>query len=129
MNGRYLLDTNILVAVLNDDPAVVRRLRTPVELMISVISFGELLRGAYGSQRTESNLERVRDLATKVPVIPCTVATAESYARIKQRLRSKGRPLPENDIWIAASAQQHGLVLATRDRHFREIDELSIEEW
>jgi len=129
MNGRFLLDTNILVAVLNNDAAVLRRLGAPLELLISVISVGELLRGAYNSQRVESNLQRVRALAARMPVIPCTVATAESYARIKQRLRSKGRPIPENDIWIAATAQQQRLALATRDRHFREVEELTIEEW
>ncbi|MFZ3211922.1 MAG: type II toxin-antitoxin system VapC family toxin [Terriglobales bacterium] len=129
MNRRYLLDTNILIAVLNKDTAVVRRVGAVSEVLISVISIGELLRGAYGSQRMESNLQRVRGMAARLPVIPCTVATAESYGRIKQGLRSKGRPVPDNDIWIAATARQQGLVLATRDRHFREIEELTIEEW
>ena len=129
MHGRYLLDTNILIAVLNNEAAVLRRVSTVSELLISVISVGELLRGAYGSHRVESNLHRVRGMAVRMPVIPCTLATAESYARIKHGLRSKGRPVPDNDIWIAATAQQQGLVLATRDRHFREIEELRIEEW
>ncbi|HEY4572503.1 MAG TPA: PIN domain-containing protein [Thermoanaerobaculia bacterium] len=41
----------------------------------------------------------------------------------------KGRPIPENDIWIAASARQHGLTLATRDGHFDDVDGLITETW
>jgi tRNA(fMet)-specific endonuclease VapC len=129
MSGRYLLDTNILIAVLNNDAAVYRRLSSAPESLLSVISVGELLRGAYGSQRVEANLRRIRSMTARMVVISCTVETAEAYASIKQRLRSKGRPLPDNDIWIAASAQQHGLVLVSRDRHFHQIDGLTVEEW
>lgn len=48
---------------------------------------------------------------------------------IKSRLRKKGRPIPENDIWIAATAQEHALVLVTRDPHFQEIEDLRVESW
>ena len=129
MSGRYLLDTNILIAVLNNDAAVYRRLSSGPESLLSVISVGELLRGAYGSQRVEANLHRVRGITARMVVVPCTVETAEAYAFIKQGLRSKGRLLPDNDIWIAASAHQHGLVLVSRDRHFHQIDGLTVEEW
>jgi len=129
MSGRYLLDTNILIAVLNNDAAVYRRLSSGPESLLSVISVGELLRGAYGSQRVEANLHRVRGITARMVVVPCTVETAEAYAFIKQGLRCKGRLLPDNDIWIAASAHQHGLVLVSRDRHFHQIDGLTVEEW
>jgi len=48
---------------------------------------------------------------------------------VRDRLRLKGRPIPENDIWIAAVALQHGLPLATRDDHFNEVDGLRVENW
>jgi len=48
---------------------------------------------------------------------------------LKQRLKEKGRPLPDNDIWIAAAAKHHGMVLVTRDRHFNEVDDLQIAGW
>ena len=51
------------------------------------------------------------------------------YGVIKQALREKGRPIPENDIWIAAIAQQYGLTLVTRDDHFTAIDGLTLEKW
>lgn len=55
-------------------------------------------------------------------ILPCDLEAARQYGRLKNDLRAKGRPLPENDIWIAAVASHHDLVLATRDRHFRDVD-------
>ena len=57
--------------------------------------------------------------------LPCDFDTARLYGRIKAELRRKGKPIPENDIWIAAAAIQYGLTLVTRDRHFDFIDGLS----
>jgi len=62
-------------------------------------------------------------------VLACDQATAREYGQIKARLRAKGRPLPENDIWIAAIARLHGLTLVTRDQHFREVEGLAWEAW
>lgn len=58
-----------------------------------------------------------------------TPETALQYGRIKQRLRRRGRPIPENDLWIAATAIQHQLVLASRDDHFTEVEGLTGERW
>ncbi|MBS1854721.1 MAG: PIN domain-containing protein [Acidobacteria bacterium] len=54
---------------------------------------------------------------------------AGEYGCLKHRLKGKGRPLPENDIWIAAAARHHELILVTRDGHFREVEELQIAAW
>ena len=62
-------------------------------------------------------------------VLVCDPGTAWEYARIKIDLRSKGRPIPENDIWIAATARQHGLTLVTRDQHFSAVDGLKCDAW
>jgi tRNA(fMet)-specific endonuclease VapC len=59
--------------------------------------------------------------------MPCDAATAREYGRIKEILRAKGKPIPENDIWIAAMAVQHGLTLATRDQHFGEVPNLVVD--
>ena len=59
----------------------------------------------------------------------CNAKTADHYAIIKLALQAKGKPIPENDMWIAAVAMQHGFILATRDRHFLEIDRLLLEMW
>jgi tRNA(fMet)-specific endonuclease VapC len=55
--------------------------------------------------------------------------TATLYGSIKAALRKKGKPIPENDIWIAAIVQQHDLILITRDKHFSEIDNLNTGLW
>jgi tRNA(fMet)-specific endonuclease VapC len=62
-------------------------------------------------------------------VIPVSVDVAKEYGVVKQELRQKGRPIPENDIWIAATARKLNLVLVTRDRHFDEVDGLTKVDW
>ncbi len=71
-------------------------------------------------------MDRLIDLC---PVLPLDLATAHCYGTLKAALRKKGLPIPENDLWIAASAIQYGLILATRDRHFEQIEGLQIETW
>jgi len=48
---------------------------------------------------------------------------------LKQGLKEKGRPLPENDLWIATAAKRHGMVLVTRGWHFREVEDLVTADW
>ncbi len=79
--------------------------------------------------RVAANLDRIEQFASSVQVLNCDAATAQLYGNIRDALRSKGRPIPENDIWIAAVALQHGLPLATRDDHFKEVDGLRVENW
>lgn len=55
--------------------------------------------------------------------------TARSYGKIKNQLKVKGSPIPENDIWIAALADQYQLLLITGDKHFNNIEAISIETW
>ncbi len=88
----------------------------------------ELYYGARKSARVAANLARIDD-ATSSAVLVCDTATGQQYGQIKNSLRQKGRPIPENDIWIAAIAQQYQLTLVSRDEHFREVDGLSVERW
>ena len=99
------------------------------EVYTSVVVIGELLYGARVSSNSEANLARVADFASGVAVLPVGGATSDVYSRIKQALRAKGRPIPDNDLWIASSAIQHELSLLHRDAHFDEIDELVSETW
>lgn len=85
--------------------------------------------GAYKSTRVESNLRRVREFASTVMVLGTDSDTAAAYGRIKAALRSKGRQIPDNDMWIAAISLQHHLTLVTRDAHFDEVDGLVTEHW
>jgi len=62
-------------------------------------------------------------------VIASDIGTSREYGRIKDLLHKKGHPIPENDIWIAALAIEHGLTLVSRDEHFKKIDGLKRDEW
>jgi tRNA(fMet)-specific endonuclease VapC len=93
------------------------------------IAVGELLYGAYKSTQARNNVARIEEFAAANTVLACDLDTARHYGRIKDRLGRKGRPLPENDIWIAALARQYGLTLVSRDAHFTEVENLSVKAW
>jgi len=59
----------------------------------------------------------------------CDLEVAREYGRLRQRLKKKGRPIPENDIWIAAAAKAHGMTLVTRDGHFENVEGLKTVDW
>jgi len=129
VSGNYLLDTNIVIALLAKDPAVNQHLSEATEVSVPSIVLGELYYGARKSSRVESNIETVDQFATASRVLVCDSTTAQHYGQLKNLLRQKGRPIPENDIWIAAVAQQHKLTLVSRDAHFRELPDLPFESW
>lgn len=62
-------------------------------------------------------------------VLNCDSNTALEYAIIKNQLRKRGCPIPENDIWIAALAKQYNITLITRDKHFNEIKDVNTHTW
>lgn len=129
MNGRYLLDTNMVIHLFAGEPAVVAALRQAEEVFVTSIVLGELYYGANRSRRVQPNRARIDEFAAANAVLRCDMDTAHEYGEIKNRLREKGRPIPENDIWIAATALQHDLTLATRDNHFVHVDGLVVEHW
>ena len=90
---------------------------------------GELYYGERKSGRAAANVQRVDELAAQNAVLNCDLETAQHYAIIREALRAKGRSLPENDLWIAALALQHNLILVSRDAHFDEIEGLNVVAW
>jgi tRNA(fMet)-specific endonuclease VapC len=127
MSGRALLDTNIVIALFAGDPAVTKAIEGRSAIFLCVPVIGELYYGAMASTRVEQNLARLDEFSAALEVLPCDLETAVSYARVKVSLRKKGRPIPENDVWIAAIARQHKLTLLSRDTHFKEIESLHLE--
>ena len=130
-SGKYLLDTNILIAILTDDMTIHVQDETQNVPKVSLPSpaVGELYYGARKSGRPIENLTKVNRLTQRFPLISCDLETAQWYGIIKERLRRKGRPIPNNDIWIAAIAMQYDLILVTRDAHFDEVESLQTERW
>jgi tRNA(fMet)-specific endonuclease VapC len=129
MSGRYLLDTNIIIALFKSEASIINNLVQANEVFVPSIAIGELHYGARKSGRSQKNLDRIDEFVANNTVIECDANTARQYGDVKNRLRIKGRLLPENDVWIAALALQYSLTLVTRDAHFQQVDSLQTVSW
>lgn len=128
-NGKYLLDTNIVIAMFANEVNIeVERQNTGRVFLPSPV-IGELYYGARNSDRPIENIARINRLTERIPNISCNLETARWYGIIKNQLRRKGHLIPDNDIWIAAIALQRELILVTRDAHFNEVESLHLEKW
>ncbi len=103
------------------------RVRRAEQVLISAIVAGGLLFGFRNGARYEANVRRIDDFLASpyVAFLPVTLVTADRFARIASALRRKGRPLPGNEIWIAAHAMESGADLLSFDPHFAEVDGLA----
>ena len=129
MDGRYLLDTNIIIAALASDPTVLNQIDDADHCFVSTTVLGEMIYGALNSSDPQGNLDRLRSFTEGRGFLACDDHTANIYGDVKTALRKAGKPIPDNDIWIAASAIQHSLTLATRDAHFDEITNVNKTRW
>jgi len=123
-----LIDTNAYVAFKRGRPEAISVLQHAPGILFNPVVLGELLGGfAEGSCENENRSELAQFLASpRVAVLPLDYHTAEQYATIYVALKRAGTPIPGNDMWIAASAVQHGLALFSYDNHFRLVDGLRV---
>jgi tRNA(fMet)-specific endonuclease VapC len=121
-----LLDTNSYSAFKRNVADAVEVIQQASVIGISTVVLGELLSGfAAGSRESANRGELDKFLSSaRVKVLAVDRGTAEHYAAVYRDLRTKGRPIPTNDIWIAATALQHGLAVFTYDIHFQAVDGL-----
>lgn len=119
----------MVVAVLRRVPGLKERLRGAEELLVPLIVLGELEYGVNLATPPERQREAVRTFMESATLLLPTARTAAEYGRIKAALKAAGTPLPENDVWIAALALEHGLPLATRDSHFAQVAGLTVFDW
>lgn len=129
MNGSVLLDTNVVIALFAGEAEVRDQLERTDSVFVPAVVVGELFYGARRSGRVEDNLARVEQFVAVASVLNCDTETARHYSQIKDELRTKGRPIPENDIWIGAIARQYSLTLISRDAHFAQVDDLISVTW
>jgi tRNA(fMet)-specific endonuclease VapC len=122
-----LIDTNVYAAFKRNHSTVVDELQRATEVALCPMVLGELRGGfAFGSRERENLRELDEFMAgPRVRLLSVSDRTSVFYARVYGALRRKARPIPANDLWIAASAMEHGLVLLSFDRHFGEIDGLA----
>ena len=127
--GSVLLDTNVVIAHFRNDSDLTARLRTTPAIYIPWVVLGELYYGAMRSQRREAQMALIRDFLQTATLLLPDRSTSERYGEIKADLAGMGKPIPDNDIWIAATARQFDLPLATRDGHFAIVPRLTTLAW
>jgi predicted nucleic acid-binding protein len=124
-----ILDTNALSAFIDGDTAVGDILRRQPRVAIPVIALGEF---RYGIALSRHRRAYEDWLAAEIPsfdLLAVTAETAVAYAGLRVELRRTGRPIPANDVWIAALALQHRLPLLSRDQHFEAVPGLLWQQW
>lgn len=113
-----LLDTNAVSALFLGTPGIRELLEEDDRHALPVIVVGEY---RFGLQRSRSRRELeplLERLVHESELLVIDDATTRHYEQVREGLRHRGRPLPENDVWIAALAVQHRLTIATLDEHF-----------
>jgi tRNA(fMet)-specific endonuclease VapC len=128
-SGSFLLDTNVVIALMEGDENLLASLDRAREVFVPAVVLGELFFGAARSARASENAARVERFAAEMAIVSSDIEVAREYGLLKQTLKAKGQPIPENDIWIAACARRYGMVLVTRDRHFDHVEDLQITDW
>lgn len=123
-----VLDTNAYAAFKQGNADALDVVQRAARVMLPSIVVGELLAGfAAGSREAQNRLELQQFLFVgRVVLLPVDAATAEYYATVYRNLRHKGRPIPTNDMWIAAVTLQHRLALFSYDQHFKQVDNMLV---
>ena len=133
MAVRYLLDTNICIYIAKHNPPAVRARfeeHTADALAMSVITMGELRYGAEKSQARKKAVAALAHLQGLIQVVPLTDSVATHYGDIRSTLERAGKPIGNNDLWIAAHARAEGWTLVTNnEREFLRVKGLAVENW
>lgn len=124
---RILLDTNAYSAMVQGNEKVCALVRMSERVLLSTVVEGELLAGFRGGSRFEQNRQALAEFLESpyVRSVAVTRTTADRFSRIWAFLRAKARPIPTNDVWIAAHAMETGADLLSFDRHFEAVDGLA----
>ena len=125
-----ILDTNALSALAQKEKSIIRRLEDAERLAVTLISIGEFTYGIRQSSARNELEQWLRErLLTRVEILFPDLTTVEYYADIRLELRSKGTPIPANDIWTAALVRQHAMPILSLDRHFDFVKNLNRIAW
>jgi len=124
--GPIIIDTNSYAAFKDGKPEAVEIIKRVPSIGINPVIMGELLSGFALGNREEKNKEELELFLSskKVKFFDIDRKTSEYYSAIYKDLRKKGKPIPTNDLWIAATAQQYGLSVFSYDTHFEYVANL-----
>lgn len=126
---RISLDTSAYSAFMRGHDDITDRIQRAETIALSLVTLAELIAGFRSGSRYRENLAGLTRFraSPRVEVVPFGEDTARCYAEIYLSLRQAGTPIPTNDIWIAASAMEHGLVVVTTDPHFKRVIQVRTE--
>lgn len=113
-----ILDTNALSAAADGDVALIAILAHADQMAIPAIVLGEYRYGIAQSRHRASYERWLEGLLQDCLMLDVGEPTSRHYADISVELKRLGKPIPTNDLWIAALCRQHSLALLSRDRHF-----------
>jgi predicted nucleic acid-binding protein len=124
---KVLLDSDAYSELKRGHPGVAELVRASERVLFSAVVAGELLYGFRHGSRFDKNFRELREFLDHpyITFLPITLVTGDRYSRIAVSLRRKGRPIPTNDIWIAAHAMEFGSDLISFDEHFEHVDGLA----
>jgi len=124
---RVLLDTNAYSALIHGRSEVVDHVREAEEVLLSTVVLGEVLYGFQNGSRYQENRKRLDEFLENphVQIVTLTPVTSERFGLISANLRRKGKPIPTNDIWIAAQTIETQSDLISSDPHFGFVEGLS----
>ena len=122
-----ILDTNAVSALVDGDASLRKAIEHEFQLALPVIVLGEYLFGIRES-RYRSRYAGWLD-ANLTLFFPVDAGTSEQHAEVRAELKAAGRPIPSNDVWIAALARQHGDAVVSRDQHFKAVRGLKLLTW
>ena len=124
-----ILDTNGLSALADGDKGLKPLLQRADQIAIPVIVLGEYKYGIRQSQNRRRYEQWLADVMASCRVLAVDEETAKQYAKVREELKRRGKPIPGNDLWIAALVRQHALPLVSRDQHFDSVPGLKRFEW
>lgn len=121
-----LFDTNAYASFKRNDAAIIEIIQHAALIGISPIVIGELIAGFDGGNKTKQNKIELQKFleSSRIIVYPITLDTSHFFSQVYCTLKSKGKPIPTNDMWIASQALEHGCVICTHDKHFGFIEGL-----
>lgn len=127
--NKILLDTNIVIEVLKGNKIFADKIVRLPGFYIPTIVLGELYTGINRVTNKAKHLKMLADFLTLCRIVHIDATTSRLYGEIMATLYKKGKPLPTNDVWIAAITKQYKFTLITKDNHFKEIKNIIVKYW
>jgi tRNA(fMet)-specific endonuclease VapC len=125
---KLALDTNAYRALDDGNPKLSAHVKATANLGLPITVLGELYYGIFLGTKQEDNLLNLNHFLSlpRLELLHIDEATARIFGEIASELRRKGKPIQQDDMWIAALCKQYSYALASADKGFAEIAGLEI---